>query len=456
MKSTEMSVGGRAPAADPCPPNPMERITVKVPSRRMQRAVAHVEALGEALASGQRASTGARLNFARHTETDAGVAAIALQRELAGVPLFHTGGVAAVAGLPDRTSLLDRLNHVLVRAERQQRQVAVLLRDLDGFLDIDARLGHPAAGRLLARTAERLLSCLQGGDSTFHRDGCDFISMPLAFDGGMEPLPTAAGNRRRAAGPTGGNDPTIVVAAGAHGRRQDREGPAAQRLPWKRPEFCLSAGLGPETASQVERLLNQRVRFRKGDVLYRVGSGFHALYAIRAGSCKTVLLARDGRDLVAGYHMAGDIIGMDGIGTDTHGCDATALEDLEVCPLPFDEVEILTRQSDPFRRNLHRLLSREGQRAQALMIVLGTMRAEQRLAAFLLDLSQRYQERGYSPCEFVLRLTREEIGSHLGLKLETVSRLFSRFQREGLIQVQGRTVKLLDRHAVGRLVDCTG
>ena len=145
---------------------------------------------------------------------------------------------------------------------------------------------------------------------------------------------------------------------------------------------------------------------------------------------------------------------MDGIGTDVHGCQATALEETEVCPLPFDQIEALARFSNPFGRNLYRLLSQESARAHTLMIVLGTMRAEQRLAVFLLDLSQRYRAHGYSSCEFVLRMTREEIGSYLGLTLETVSRLFSRFQREGLFQVQGRTVKLLDRDAVSRLIDC--
>ncbi len=260
---------------------------------------------------------------------------------------------------------------------------------------------------------------------------------------------------RRSAGLPVVEDHTVAATVACDGTQYPGTGSAPRRPTWALTEFCLSAGLDPDATSQFERLLAQRIRFRKGDVLYRVGSGFHRLYAIRAGSCKTVLLARDGHDQVAGYHMAGDIVGMDGIGTDTHGCQATALEDMEVCPLPFDEVEILARNSDPFRKNLHRLLSRDCLRAQTLLIVLGTMRAEQRLAVFLLDLSQRYRARGYSPCDFVLRMTREEIGSYLGLKLETVSRLFSRFQREGLIQVQGRTVKLLDRIAVGQLVDCS-
>jgi CRP/FNR family transcriptional regulator len=229
---------------------------------------------------------------------------------------------------------------------------------------------------------------------------------------------------------------------------------AAQCSTWKLTDFCLSAGLDPDAKPHFEQLLTRRIRFRKGGVLYRFGDGFDALYAIRTGSCKTVLLARDGHDQVAGYHMAGEIIGMDGIGTDIHECEATALEDMEVCPLPFDQIENLARRSDQFRHNLHKLLSQETAHAQVLMLVLGTMRAEQRLAVFLLDLSQRYRVRGYSSCEFVLRMTREEIGSYLGLKLETVSRLFSRFQREGLIQVEGRAVKLLDPVAVNRLVDC--
>jgi CRP/FNR family transcriptional regulator len=154
--------------------------------------------------------------------------------------------------------------------------------------------------------------------------------------------------------------------------------------------------------------------------------------------------------------MAGETIGMDGIGTDIHECEAVALEDTEVCRMPFEQLENLARLSDEFGRTLHKLLSRESARLHALMIILGTMRAEQRLAGFLLELSQRYRARGYSSSEFVLRMTREEIGSYLGLKLETVSRLFSRFQHEGLLQVQGRSVKLLDRTALRQLIDCGG
>ena len=217
-------------------------------------------------------------------------------------------------------------------------------------------------------------------------------------------------------------------------------------------ELCLPVGLEPAAMLLLEQLISSRVRLKKGDALYRVGDRFSALYAIRLGSCKSTVLAEDGREQVAGYHMPGDVIGMDGIATERHGCQAIALEDTECCVLPFGELGNLTRSVAPLQRNLYQLLSREVSRDHGIMLLLGSMRAEERVAVFLLNLSQRYQKRGYSSTEFVLRMSREEIGSYLGLKLETVSRLFSHFQRIGLIRVQGRTVKLLDTDALTQLV----
>jgi CRP/FNR family transcriptional regulator len=217
--------------------------------------------------------------------------------------------------------------------------------------------------------------------------------------------------------------------------------------------LSLSTGLGPDEMLQIERLLTKRIRFRRRHAIYRSGDGFDALYAICAGSCKTVLLARDGQEQVAGYHIGGEIIGIDGISSNVHECEATALEDMEVCRIPFERIENFARFSDQFRHNLYMLLSQESSRVQALTHILGSMRAEKRLAIFLLDLSHRYKARGFSSCEFVLRMTREEIGSYLGLKLETVSRLFSRFQNDGVLQVQGRLVKLLDQAVLSRLAD---
>jgi CRP/FNR family transcriptional regulator, anaerobic regulatory protein len=209
-------------------------------------------------------------------------------------------------------------------------------------------------------------------------------------------------------------------------------------------ELCLPVGLAQDAVRQLDQLITNRVRLRKGESLYRAGDAFSALYAVRLGSCKTTVLTEDGREQVTGYHMLGDIVGMDGISTGHHGCQTAALEDSEYCVLPFGDLENLARSFAPLQRNLYQFLSREIARDHGIMLMLGTMRAEERLAAFLVNLSQRYRERGYSSTEFVLRMTREEIGSYLGLKLETISRLFSRFQREGLVQVQGRAIKLLD------------
>ena len=217
-------------------------------------------------------------------------------------------------------------------------------------------------------------------------------------------------------------------------------------------ELCLPIGLTADEMKQLDALIVNRTTLKKNEALYRAGDPFNALYAIRIGSLKTNMLVEDGREQVAGYHMPGEIIGLDGIGTDRHGTEAIALENSEVCVLPFVNVEDLARNVPALQHNLHKVISKEITRDQGVMLLLGSMRAEERLAAFLLNLADRYQSRGYSATEYVLRMTRSEIGSYLGLTLETVSRLFSRFQEEGLIQVQGRRVKLLDPRALKRIV----
>jgi CRP/FNR family transcriptional regulator len=218
-------------------------------------------------------------------------------------------------------------------------------------------------------------------------------------------------------------------------------------------ELCLPVGLSGEDLKAVDAAVGSRTRLKKGESLYRAGDAFQALFAVRLGTLKTTVLAEDGREQVAGYHLQGDIIGLDGLGTDRHGCAAVALEDSEVCTIPFEQLEELARDVPPLQRNLHQFLAREISRDHSVMLLLGSMRAEERLATFLLNLSERYRSRGYSSTEFVLRMTREEIGSYLGLKLETVSRLFSRFQDEGLLKVSGRNVKLTD---IGKLRQLVG
>jgi len=209
-------------------------------------------------------------------------------------------------------------------------------------------------------------------------------------------------------------------------------------------ELCLPCGLTGLDVDRVEELVYTRKRMERGESLYRAGDEFSSLYAVRSGFFKTTQTLEDGRDQVTGFHMAGEIMGMDGIGPDTHSSNAVALEDSEVCVIPYSRLESLGRDMHGLQRQFHKVMSREIAQEHSVMLLLGTMRAEERLAAFLLNLSQRFTARGYSASEFNLRMTREEIGSYLGLKLETVSRAFSRFQEDGLISVQQKHIRILD------------
>ncbi len=204
-------------------------------------------------------------------------------------------------------------------------------------------------------------------------------------------------------------------------------------------DLCLPSGLDPDKVSAFSDAVFTRKRVKRGDTLYRSGEDFNAIYAVRTGFFKSSVVLEDGRDQVTGFHMAGEIVGMDGIGNDRHASDVIALEDSEVCIIPYARLEEAGMQ-----RQLHKAMSRELVRDQGVMMLLGTMRAEERLAAFLLSLSQRFTARGFSHTEFHLRMTREEIGSYLGLSLETVSRLFSRVQDEGLIGVRQRHIVIHD------------
>jgi CRP/FNR family transcriptional regulator len=221
-------------------------------------------------------------------------------------------------------------------------------------------------------------------------------------------------------------------------------------------ELCLPVGLSEEEMSKLDNLVFLRRPVKRGDYLFRAGDPFASLYAARTGFFKTKLLLEDGREQVTGFHMAGELMGMDGIGTERHTCDAVALEDSEVCVIPFDRLEGLSREMEALQHHFHKVMSREIVREHGVMMLLGSMRAEERLAAFLLNLSQRLSTRGYSPNEFNLRMTREEIGSYLGLKLETVSRVFSRFQEEGLIAVQQKNIRILDAAGLRKLVGRSG
>jgi CRP/FNR family transcriptional regulator, anaerobic regulatory protein len=221
-------------------------------------------------------------------------------------------------------------------------------------------------------------------------------------------------------------------------------------------ELCLPVGMNAEEINRLDQLVETRRKVRKGQALYRSGDPFEAIYAIRIGWFKTDVLLEDGREQVTGFQMTGEMLGLDGISTEAHSCNAVALEDSEVCVIPYDQLEELSREVEGLQHQFHKVMSREIVRDHGVMMLLGSMRAEERLAAFLLNLSQRFNARGFSSAEFHLRMTRDEIGSYLGLKLETVSRAFSRFQDEGFIAVQQKHIRINDLAGLRRLIQQSG
>jgi CRP/FNR family transcriptional regulator len=218
-------------------------------------------------------------------------------------------------------------------------------------------------------------------------------------------------------------------------------------------ELCMPLGLSESELARLDDVVASRRKVKRGDTLFRHGERFTSLYAIRTGFFKTCVASEDGRDQVTGFQMAGEVMGLDGIVNDHHTCNAVALEDAEVCVMPFERLEELSREINALQRHVHKIMSREIVRENGVMLLLGSMRAEERVAAFLLNLVQRLHARGFSQHELVLRMTREEIGSYLGLKLETVSRTFSKFVDDGIVEVKQRHVRILNTDALTDLVN---
>jgi len=208
-------------------------------------------------------------------------------------------------------------------------------------------------------------------------------------------------------------------------------------------QLCLPMGLDDTDMNRLDQIIGARRRIARDERLYAMGEAFRSLYAVRYGHFKTYQINAAGEQQITGFQMAGELLGMDAISGDRHHCDAVALEDSEVCEIPFARLEELFGQVPTLLRHFHRIMSQEITREQNVMLLLGNMRAEQRFALFLVNLSARYAARGYSATEFGLRMSREDIGNYLGLTIESVSRLLSRFKKQGWIAVDKREVKLL-------------
>jgi CRP/FNR family transcriptional regulator len=194
-----------------------------------------------------------------------------------------------------------------------------------------------------------------------------------------------------------------------------------------------------------------RRRIKAGESLYREGEAFEFLFEVRSGTLKSSLTTAQGQERVSAFHMAGELIGSDGIANGRHASSATALEDSEVCAASYALLIELAQGNAILQRTLMQELSRESVRELHLLVRLGSMSSEKRLAVFLLNLSQRMSARGYSPSEFRMRMSRGDIGSYLGLTVETVCRNFSAFQKRGLLEVDQRHVRIADLAGLARI-----
>jgi CRP/FNR family transcriptional regulator, anaerobic regulatory protein len=215
---------------------------------------------------------------------------------------------------------------------------------------------------------------------------------------------------------------------------------------------CVPSGMPSHEVAKLDELVKERIRIEKGQPLFQHGETLDALFGLRTGSIKTQVTEASGEQQITGFFLPGEIIGLDGMMDGEHNSTAIAMEDSEVCVVKLDTLDEISHYVPSLQHQIRRLMSKEIARSHQVLLALGSMRSEQRLAAFLINLSQRLSALGYSPSEFIMRMSREEIGNYLGLTLETVSRLFSRFAREGLIRVSQREIKILDMAALNELV----
>lgn len=218
-------------------------------------------------------------------------------------------------------------------------------------------------------------------------------------------------------------------------------------------ELCLPLGLNSEDLSTLGSMVKRTRQLKKGEFVYRMGEPLTSLYAVRSGSAKTCEISATGEVQITGFHLPGELLGVDGISAERHHCDAVALEHTEVCEIPYDKLEHLAHKIQGLQHQLFKILGREIVHDGELLLMLGKMNAEERLAACLLSFSRRFEQLGYSGTDFKLSMSRQDMGDYLGLALETVSRLFSRFQDEGLLTVDGRHICIINR---GRLAELAG
>lgn len=216
-------------------------------------------------------------------------------------------------------------------------------------------------------------------------------------------------------------------------------------------QLCLPFSLNEAELDKLDDIIQRKRPSHKGDHLFEAGAPLHSLYAVRTGSFKTYTLSEQGEEQITGFHLPGDVIGFDAIGNQQHPSYAQALETAMVCEIPFHTLESLLDQLPKLRQQLMRLMSQDISGDQQMMLLLNRKTAEEKLAAFLTNLAQRFGNRGFSKKEFRLTMTRGEIGNYLGLTVETISRLLGRFHKDELIHVDGKLIVITNFDALSKV-----
>lgn len=213
-------------------------------------------------------------------------------------------------------------------------------------------------------------------------------------------------------------------------------------------QLCLPSGMNGEDMERLDQVARRRRPLTKGESLFRAGEPLKSVYVASEGSFKTVVVSASGEEHVLGFHLQGELFGLDAIGTGQHRCEAVALVDSQVCELPFDRLTSIAVKLPSLQQQLLRVIGQCVNHDHDHVEVLSRRQASERIAMFVHSLSDRYRRIDHPANDFHLPMSRDEIARYLGLALETVSRGFSRLHEDGVIEVRGRRVRILDEEAL--------
>ncbi len=216
--------------------------------------------------------------------------------------------------------------------------------------------------------------------------------------------------------------------------------------------LCVPIAVSHDEIERLEDIIKQGKTISRGDHIFKEHSPFKSIFAVRSGAIKTYSVSEGGEEQVTGFYLPGEIIGLDSTNTETYSCSAKALERSSVCEIPFGQLEDLATKIPTLQHHFFQLMSKEIQDSRQLTMLLSKNSAEERIASLIISISERFKKRKLSNIQFRLPMPRNDIGSYLGLAVETVSRVFTRFQKTGLISVQGRELVIENMPALLEIV----